>query len=111
METVRVQDVLYQPVGLACGHRFCKLCALEAAGKGMWLGKLKNILKEVDAQAQCPQCRQPGVYKKAIILKETDRLVQQRQVVKVLCVPRMSCGRMLSAPASYNGSMDVIGLK
>ena len=54
------QEVMYQPLGLECGHRFCADCVFTCVGKGRALGTVKAILDHVPADAACPECRTPG---------------------------------------------------
>jgi hypothetical protein len=56
-----LQEVMYQPLGLECGHRFCADCAFTCVGKGRALGTVRAILDHVDADAACPECRTPGL--------------------------------------------------
>ncbi|KAL4433707.1 hypothetical protein ABPG75_000148 [Micractinium tetrahymenae] len=71
-------DVLYKPVGLACGHKFCKECALSNAGLGRAIGTFANLASYVSSRAACPQCRQPRVYRGAMRLRQLDRVVRAR---------------------------------
>ncbi len=71
-------DLMYRPVGLACGHKFCRACALEAAGFGRLLGAFRNVVSYVPRRTPCPHCRQPDVYRTAIALKEVGALIRAR---------------------------------
>lgn len=71
-------DVMYKPVGLGCGHKFCRRCALEAAGFGRAIGALQNICSHIPLRAPCPQCRQQGVYRSAVPLREVGKVIQAR---------------------------------
>jgi hypothetical protein len=71
-------DVMYKPVGLGCGHKFCRPCALEAAGFGKAFGAFHNIISYIPARTPCPQCRQQNVYRSAVTLKEVGRLIKSR---------------------------------
>ena len=71
-------DVFYKPIGLGCGHRMCKGCALGAAGFSAVTGTLHNICSYIPASTTCPVCRQPGVYSGAMHLTEFAHLVQLR---------------------------------
>ncbi|KAL4450682.1 hypothetical protein ABPG77_001038 [Micractinium sp. CCAP 211/92] len=71
-------DALYKPVGLACGHKFCKECALGNAGLARAIGTFANLASYVRGRTACPQCRQPGVYREAIRLRHLDRVVRAR---------------------------------
>ena len=66
--------------GLACGHKFCRQCALESAGFGRAVGAFHNIASHVPNRAACPQCRQRGVFRHAVALREVGRLIQSRCV-------------------------------
>jgi RING-type zinc-finger len=71
-------DVMYKPVGLGCGHKFCSPCALEAAGFGKAFGVFHNIISYIPTRTPCPQCRQKNVYKSAVSLREVGRLIKSR---------------------------------
>lgn len=71
-------DLLFKPVGLGCGHKFCRNCVLEAAGFGGISGATRNIASHIPRRAACPQCRQPGVYRAMLRLREMGRLIQSR---------------------------------
>jgi hypothetical protein len=71
-------EIMYKPVGLGCGHKFCKSCALEAAGFGKVVGAFRNIITYIPARVSCPQCRQKQVYKGAVSLKELSSLIKDR---------------------------------
>ena len=71
-------EIMYKPVGLGCGHKFCKACALEAAGFGKVVGAFRNIITYIPARVSCPQCRQKQVYKGAVSLKELSSLIKDR---------------------------------
>ena len=58
--TALLQEVMYQPLGLECGHMFCADCVFTCVGKGRALGTVKAILDHVPADAACPECRTPG---------------------------------------------------
>lgn len=68
-------DMMYKPVGLSCGHKFCRACALEAAGFGKMIGAFHNIVSYIPPRQPCPQCRQRGVYQDAVQLKELGILI------------------------------------
>ena len=89
-----VQEAMYQPLGLECGHKFCADCAFSAVGKGNALGTVRAILDHVDPEAACPECRTKGVYVFAMELKETERLIKQR------CRPCPSVLSLTSGAAS-----------
>jgi hypothetical protein len=71
-------DIMYKPVGLGCGHKFCRHCALEAAGFGRIHGAFRNIVSYIPVRVACPQCRQPNVYRNAVSLKEVGALIRAR---------------------------------
>lgn len=71
-------ELLYRPVGLSCGHKFCRQCALDAAGFGKVFGAFRNIISYIPSRIACPQCRQKGAYKGAVSLKELDLLIKER---------------------------------
>jgi hypothetical protein len=71
-------DIMYKPIGLACGHKFCRQCALESAGFGHAFGAFHNIISYVPRKTPCPQCRQVGVYQDAVVLKELGNLIRSR---------------------------------
>lgn len=71
-------DLMYKPVALACGHKFCKRCALEAAGFGKAIGTFASICSHVPRRIPCPSCRQADVYRGAISLREVGRLIERR---------------------------------
>ncbi|PSC74618.1 E3 ubiquitin-ligase BAH1 [Micractinium conductrix] len=71
-------DALYKPVGLTCGHKFCKQCALEHAGMRRAIGTFNNLLSYVSSSVACPQCRQAAVYRGAVRMRQLDRVVRSR---------------------------------
>ena len=71
-------DLMYKPVGLGCGHKFCRQCALDAAGFGRACGAFRNIVSYIPARTPCPHCRQTNVYKNAVSLKEVGTLIRSR---------------------------------
>lgn len=71
-------ELLYRPVGLSCGHKFCRQCALDAAGFGKVFGAFRNIISYIPSRTACPQCRQKGAYKGAVSLKELALLIKER---------------------------------
>ena len=71
-------EIMYKPVGLGCGHKFCRSCALEAAGFGKVFGAFRNIISYIPSRTPCPQCRQKQVYKGAVSLKELALLIKER---------------------------------
>jgi hypothetical protein len=62
--------------GLGCGHKFCRECALSAAGFGGAIGTLQNIASYIPLRTRCPSCRQPGVYGSAMPLKQVGLIIQ-----------------------------------
>uniref|UniRef100_A0A1D2AFC5 RING-type E3 ubiquitin transferase n=2 Tax=Auxenochlorella protothecoides TaxID=3075 RepID=A0A1D2AFC5_AUXPR len=71
-------EVMYKPVGLVCGHKFCKRCVLEAAGFGRAMGTFSSIVSHVPRRSVCPECRQPDVYRGAVSLREVGKLIAAR---------------------------------
>lgn len=61
-------DVLYKPVGLACGHKFCHNCLFKAVIPGLALTSAGGLLDVVPPFSRCPQCRQMGVFGNAASL-------------------------------------------
>ncbi|CAK9206679.1 unnamed protein product [Sphagnum troendelagicum] len=66
-------DTLFDPVALGCGHLFCNSCACSAASVAPFLGP-----KAAKKSAQCPLCRQAGVYVDAVRLNELAILLHNR---------------------------------
>ena len=71
-------DLMYRPVGLSCGHKFCRQCALESAGFGRVFGAFRNIITYIPARIPCPECRQKQAYRGAVSLKELASLIKER---------------------------------
>jgi len=71
-------ELMYRPVGLSCGHKFCRQCALDAAGFGKVFGAFRNIVTYIPARVPCPQCRQAKAYKGAVSLKELGLLIKEK---------------------------------
>jgi len=71
-------ELMYRPVGLSCGHKFCRQCALDAAGFGKVFGAFRNIISYIPARITCPECRQAKAYKGAVSLKELGFLIRDR---------------------------------
>ena len=71
-------ELMYRPVGLSCGHKFCRQCALDAAGFGKVFGAFRNIISYIPARVTCPECRQAKAYKGAVSLKELGFLIRDR---------------------------------
>lgn len=71
-------DIMYKPVGLACGHKFCKHCCLEACGFGKCHGTFANIITYIPSFTTCPQCRQPNAYQSALSLRELGVFIQKK---------------------------------
>lgn len=61
-------------------HRlqFCKQCALEHAGLGRAIGTFTNLCSYVSPGVACPQCRQPAVYRKAVRMRQLDKVLKTR---------------------------------
>lgn len=73
-----VQEPMYMPLGLACGHKACLECALEAAGLQKMKGTLRAVLLNAPRHAQCFQCRQPGMFNKAVLLKQLGAAIERK---------------------------------
>lgn len=71
-------ELMYRPVGLSCGHKFCRQCALDAAGFGKVFGAFRNIVTYIPARVPCPECRQTRAYKGAVSLKELGLLIKEK---------------------------------
>lgn len=71
-------EIMYRPVGLGCGHKFCRQCALEAAGFGRVVGAFRSIISYIPSRTCCPQCRQRDVYRGAVSLKQLSSLIKER---------------------------------
>ena len=84
-----MQEAMYQPLGLECGHKFCADCAFSAVGKGNALGTVRAILDHVDPDSACPECRTKGVYVYAMELKETEKLIKKR------CAPSVTASNAM----------------
>lgn len=48
-----LQDIVFDPVSLTCGHIFCYMCACSAASVTIVDG-----LKSANQKAKCPLCRE-----------------------------------------------------
>lgn len=57
MSLVIVQDTVFNPYALTCGHLFCKSCACSAASVLIFQG-----LKYASQEAKCPICREVCIY-------------------------------------------------
>lgn len=73
-------DVMFRPIGLGCGHKFCQTCAFKFARKGKYsvIDSFKTNLQRIPAETPCPECRQGHVYKNAVQLREVDALIRKR---------------------------------
>mmetsp|Transcript_7891 Transcript_7891/g.23248 ORF Transcript_7891/g.23248 Transcript_7891/m.23248 type:complete len:2373 (+) Transcript_7891:472-7590(+) len=71
-------EPMYMPLGLACGHKACLECALEAAGLQKMKGTLRAVLLNAPRHAQCFQCRQPGMFNKAVLLKQLGAAIERK---------------------------------
>lgn len=71
---------LFRPIGLLCGHRFCRACFLASARLQYHLGPLHAILADAKASgACCPQCRQQGVARSVMRLTYLGQLSKERE--------------------------------
>lgn len=66
-------DLVFDPVGLSCGHLMCLMCACNLTGVPAMYG-----VKHAPRSCKCPMCRQIGVFAEAITLREVHTLVQYR---------------------------------
>ncbi len=73
-----LQNILYCPFGLKCGHELCKICALRCAGMAASLDDPVKLLANAPAQAKCPECQQTGMYSGVIYLNQVDQMVKER---------------------------------
>ncbi|KAK9830643.1 hypothetical protein WJX74_000031 [Apatococcus lobatus] len=71
-------DLMYRPLGLACGHKFCAPCAFQAAGMGNAVGTLRALLHHTPPLTPCPECRRPGMYARAKELESVGQLIKFR---------------------------------
>lgn len=76
--SVMVQDLMYRPLGLACGHKFCAPCAFKAAGMGNAVGTMRALLHHTPPLTPCPECRRPGMYARAKELESVGQLIKFR---------------------------------
>ena len=70
-----MQEKFFKPVALSCGHVFCQLCACEAAGIPSTFG-----LRHASKTKKCPVCRQTGVYRAAMELREVAVMLKKGYV-------------------------------
>lgn len=71
-------DVLYRPIGLACGHKFCHNCLFKAVIPGLALSSGSDLLDIVPPFSRCPQCRQMGVFGNATSLPALASYLQKQ---------------------------------
>jgi hypothetical protein len=73
-------DVMFRPIGLGCGHKFCQTCAFKFARKGKYsvIDSFKTNLQRIPAETPCPECRQGHVYENAVQLREVDALIRKK---------------------------------
>jgi len=74
-------DIMYNPVGLPCGHNFCAGCLFSATGIGNVLAPTMELylaLMVRDGSKSCPTCRQDMVRGRPIQMKCLDALIQSR---------------------------------
>lgn len=69
---------LYQPLGLQCGHRFCRPCFLASANLKYHLGPTRAILASASSELPCPQCRQMGRSEAVMRLRCLGKLSKER---------------------------------
>ncbi len=91
-----MQNILYCPFGLKCGHQLCKICALRSAGFTASLGDPVKLLAGAPEEAKCPECQLTGVFKGVIYLNQVDQMVKERQV----SLPLM-CRHTAYAPSGW----------
>ena len=77
-----LQNILYCPFGLKCGHELCKICALRCAGMATALGDPVKLLANCPKQAKCPECQQQGMFEGIIYLNQVDQMVRERYACK-----------------------------
>eukprot|EP01026_Neomeris_dumetosa_P032590 TRINITY_DN2587_c0_g1_i5.p2 TRINITY_DN2587_c0_g1~~TRINITY_DN2587_c0_g1_i5.p2 ORF type:complete len:324 (-),score=17.97 TRINITY_DN2587_c0_g1_i5:235-1206(-) len=70
--------LLYHPVGLGCGHKFCADCVSAALNNGQISSKPLWFLKSLSEQQRCPECRQKGVFKHLLQLKILNKVLQRK---------------------------------
>lgn len=92
-----LQEAMYKPLGLECGHKFCADCAFSCVGKGNALGTVRAILDHVREDAACPECRTKGVFVKAIELKATEKLIKQRCGIPEVCPPSLTTSNVVKS--------------
>mmetsp|Transcript_40971 Transcript_40971/g.78245 ORF Transcript_40971/g.78245 Transcript_40971/m.78245 type:complete len:522 (+) Transcript_40971:213-1778(+) len=68
-------EILYKPVGLSCGHVFCKLCLLRSANI---VHKFNMEFKKMNNHFKCPCCRQDGELKLAVELVSLNDMIRRR---------------------------------
>ena len=66
---------MYKPVGLGCGHKFCKLCVLRSARITTFNKPFRELLC---ARCKCPMCRQDGVISAAVEMVSLNNLIRKR---------------------------------
>ena len=81
------QDLMYDPVALACGHKFCSRCAISAAGHAdnVAVQRYRDLLRVRTRDAHCPVCRaqyvargEVGVFEAGAELPHVGELIKQR---------------------------------
>lgn len=71
-------DPMYKPLGLACGHKACQQCALEAAGMHHTFGEIQWVLAAAPLSAECFECRQQNVFRGSVQLHQLGIAIERR---------------------------------
>ena len=92
LRLLSLQDVLYKPVALECGHIYCARCAISAAvGHDRTIGDVDRLLTTIAAYSAayasraCPACRSvchgrdgESVFWQIRRMRHLDHLIQQK---------------------------------